>query len=672
MAFSFFKRRKMFLALLFCKMLLFVPLAANAQDAGFDYFDDDYFFFFEDYEGITIVGTVQTTQQMAVIDREDIERAAASDLAMLLQETLNVGIVRYGGYGNRAGVNLRGFDSRRVAVLINGVPADSVMDGRFDIHQISLDSVERVEVIFGGSDARFNVSGALGGVINIITVRRQEPGWRVGATLSNTSALPGLYRDRQHQVQGPRWQDLLDAQNVSLSLAYGGESAGGVGHSFSANFFANRAANHFIFRDFLDIPRRKDNNEVWDAGANASMVWELPGLTRFIASTSFYHADRNFPTSGFSMFYGNQIDFISRQSMMIEAPRAFHDSLAAEASLTWNFARMDFTAHDEVFSRHNQNSLMAINRWSWYYGSRLTLRSGLSYNFITLDSTEIGNRSRHDGSVSLLAEYSPWGWFMVIPSVQTVFASTVATDAAFIPRLGFLFHVTDSLTLTNNYFRTFKFPDFQDLYWVGGGGIGNPDLRSEEGWGGDLGALWRRGFWELESVVFAQWQNDSIHWFHLGGGVWQPENVGQAMFMGLDNRISFTMPLTGGRPFTMVSVSVSYQHLRTHLMSFGYTFASNQRIPYSPMHRAGGLLTLFWRTGSVSISGHFEGERYDNRENTVSLDPYFLLGLTVNQQLTENLTGFVSFRNLLNQSYETMLDQPMPGLTMTLGMRVRF
>ncbi|MCL2410929.1 MAG: TonB-dependent receptor [Treponema sp.] len=632
-----------------------------------DLFDDDFFFF--DTEGIVVVGTMQTTQQIAIIDREHIERRSAPDIAALLQETLHLNIDRYGPHGNQANISLRGNSSKRVAVLVDGIPVNSAMDGRFDIHQIDLNSVERIEVIYGGSDSRFNVSGAIGGVINIITVRRQEPGWRFSLSMSNTSVMPGEY-NLNGQTQDPHWQDLFGTQNFTVSAAYGGEA-----FSFSANAFANRAANNFLFTDFTDNIRRKDNNEVLDAGLNTSMIWNLIDLTKLIASASFYYADKNIPTSGSSSLFGEQVDFVSRQSIMLETPRAFRDDLAAEAVLAWRFSRTDYTSPAGTFSRHDQYTLNAINRWNWYSSKRFTFRSSIDYRFTLINSTEIGSRDRHDGGISLTVEYKPLQQFMVIPSVRMVFATGGAGGITAVPKLGFMWNPADSLTLRNNYFRNFKFPEFEELYWNSGAGsamrgIGNPNLFPEDGWGADLGVEWRiNNHANIESVFFTQWLRNSIHWFSGAAGTLRPENVGEAAFFGLHNKFNFQIPVSLGF-LNRIALSVSYQYLRSYLLSFGYNFASNQRIPYTPEHTIGGSLNFVWETGSLLISGHYESVRFHNRENTIRLPPHFLLNASVSQNIRESFVVFGSLRNILNTSYESFFDFPMPGITLTLGVRL--
>ncbi|MCL2271097.1 MAG: TonB-dependent receptor, partial [Treponema sp.] len=457
--------------------LLIVPLLSLSPQ---EYHEDDEFFF-EDDTGITIVASPQTSQQMAVIAKEEIENSNAADIAALLQDTLNLNVTRYGTYGNQTLLNLRGLDSSRLAFLIDGVPVNSSMDGKFDIEQIDLNAIERIEVIYGGSDTKYNISGAMGGVVNIITVKKQKPGLRIGASVSNTSVQPGFYLDRSDIKQSPHWEDLLDTQNISLSAAYGKNN-----FSITANTFANRAENHFLFKDSYKDTRRKDNNEVWDAGGSASLVWELPDLTKLIASTHFYYGDKNIPRTGFSSIVGEQLDFSSRSNVMLDMPRAFHDDLATEASIGWHFNRRDYTSPTNILSRHDQQNTTVINRWNWYPGNRLILRSGFDYRFIFMDSTDVGNRNRHDGGIYLTAEFKLVRQFMIVPSVKAVFASEGDTPVTAVPKLGIIWNITDSLALKNNYFRSFKFPDFEELYWSGSAmnSIGNPDLRPEDGWGG--------------------------------------------------------------------------------------------------------------------------------------------------------------------------------------------
>jgi len=658
-----FRAGKIFPALLILAALLLLPGELKGQDS--DSWDDEPLF--TEYEGITVTGSLQTTQQMKIIDKEEIERYNASDLANLLQEALNLNLTRYGSYGSMLNINLRGFDSKRVAFLIDGTPLNSAQNGEFDINQIGLNGIERIEVIYGGSDTKYNVSGALGGVINIITVKKQNPGFKLGAGVSNLSVLPTWYFNRGDEKQSPNWEDLADTQNYSLSASYGGS-----GFSVSANTFVNRAENHFYFSDTYGIIRRKDNNEVLDAGVTASLIKKFSNYSKLIFSPNFYYADKNIPNTGFSPDAGKQKDMSARHNLMFEMPRAFHDNLSAEASFVYYLTKRDYISPAEAESRHQQQSVTLINRWNWYAGQPLILRSGFDYRFIYLDSTEMGIRDRQDGGFYITAEWKPANSFLIISSVKAAFTSGGQGGVTPIPKLGFLWDVNDSLTIKNNYFRSFKFPDFEDLYWTGGGAYGNPDLKPEDGWGGDIGAAWRfKELFSLDSAFFVQWTSDSIHWYSGGGGLWRPENVGEAIFFGMDSKLNFEIPVSFGS-IKKIIPSISYQYLLSYLLSYGYTYDSDKRIPYMPAHTIGASLDIPWKTGSLIISAHYESRRYTSRENITVLKPHTMLNATVNQRTGKFISIFAALRNILNESYESFDRYPMPGFTLTTGVRLQY
>jgi vitamin B12 transporter len=361
---------------------------------------------------------------------------------------------------------------------------------------------------------------------------------------------------------------------------------------------------------------------------------------------------------------------------MLDMPRAGRDDLAVEASLSHTWQEREYEPPAGSSSLHDQQVITAINRWTWYPRSWLTLRSGWDYRFNYLDSTDIGLRSRHDGGLYLTAEYKAHEKFLIIPSVKAVFSGPSKKPVVPVPKLGLLWKPLESLTLKNNYFRSFKYPDFEDLYWSGGGMHGNPDLKPEDGWGADLGAEYRYKWLGLESTVYGEWTKDSIHWDNPGG-VWGIENAGEAVLIGWDSKASLEIPVSLGLIKKIVP-SLSYQYMMSRLLSYGYTWASEKRIPYMPMHTIGASLYFFWgakdspKAGSLLISGHYESLRYTKTDNITKLDPHFLLNVNVNQQIGKNLTAFAAARNLLNTSYESFDDYPMPGITVTLGVRFNF
>jgi vitamin B12 transporter len=648
----------------------FVPLAAQSNAAGEDYLSDDYFFddyFFMEGEGLTIVGTPNTTQRMEVIDRETIENSHSSDLPSLLEETIGLGVTRYGPYGNQASVNIRGFDIKRIAILIDGVPVNSTSSGGFDFYSIDPLSIERIEVIYGGSDTKHNVSGALGGIINIITVKKPKPGWSLGGSFSNTSYLPGLYRIPNAGIGDPQWQDLADAQNINLFGAYGAENC-----SLNLSIFGNRAGNHFLYNDYFGITRRKTGNEILDAGITVSFTRNIGDFTKLIAAGSFYIANKNIPASGYATAFVEQRDMASRENIMLDMHRAGYDDLAMELSLSHNWKNLHYGASTP--SIHNENYLTLINRWTWYAGDTFTLRFGGDYRFVYLESTNTGLHHANRGGLYITPEYSPIRNLLLIISIKGM---TDGREIIPVPKLGLSWKVNDILTLKNNYFRSFKFPDFDDLYWEESGFSGNPDLKSEDGWGADLSIelVLPIGL-NFNSTLYGQWTTNSIHWSNESG-TWRPENYGSAILFGWDNKIDYTIPVSTGS-FEKPVLSLSWLFQMSWLLSGKLTFNDDKRIPYMPIHIFGVSLELPWKTtksklpGSLVISGRYEGLRYTNTANSSELDPYFLLNITYNQKVNKNIGFFAKINNVLNTRYFSYDAYPMPGISLVLGMNMIF
>ena len=658
---------KLFTIVLF--LIILIPLAAQNNDGMGDEYDDDDFL--DDWPileggGLTIPGSPNTTQQMETIDRETIEKTHAADLPSLLQETLVTGVTRYGPYGNQAGVNLRGFDIKRVAILIDGIPVNSTTSGGFDFYSIDPLSIERIEVIHGGSDTKYNVSGALGGVINIVTIKKPVPGWGFGGSFSNTSYLPGQYNGQSGGIGEPRWQDLADSQNISLSAAYGTERS-----SVNLSVFGNRAGNHFLYQDYFDYTRRKEGNEILDSGASVSYLRNIGGFSKLIVSGSFYYGDKNIPASGYATNYAKQKDTAVRENFMLDMPRAFHDDFSMELILGHSWKRLSYEPGGNS-SLHDEHNLSLINRWGWYPVTDFTLRFGGDYRLINIDSSNTGLHYAHRGGLYITPEYSPIKDLLLIASIKAV---TDGQNVIPVPKIGAAWTANSSLTLKNNYFRSFKFPDFDDLYWVQEGFMGNPDLKNEDGWGADLSADFTPGdLLYLGSTIYGQWTDNSIHWSNASG-TWRPENYGVGAFAGWDNRLKWTLPFSPG-PLDKPVLGLSWLFQMSWLLSGDLAFKNNIRIPYMPMHVFGASLELPWVSankklpGSLVVSGRFESSRYANTGNTVELDPCFLLNITYNQKLNESLGLFGKVNNALNTQYVSYADYPMPGISVTLGVNM--
>ncbi|MBW1940899.1 MAG: TonB-dependent receptor plug domain-containing protein, partial [Deltaproteobacteria bacterium] len=68
---------------------------------------------------------------------------------------------------------LRGFRSRHVLLLIDGIPFNSTFDGQFDPSIIPVENIAKIKVSYGNHSVLYG-QGGLGGVINLITKKGKE------------------------------------------------------------------------------------------------------------------------------------------------------------------------------------------------------------------------------------------------------------------------------------------------------------------------------------------------------------------------------------------------------------------------------------------------------------------------------------------------------------------
>lgn len=113
----------------------------------------------------------ETGKVLTVIDEEQITRSRGKDLSQLLNE--QVGLVVNGATSNPAkdkSVFLRGASGNYTLVLLDGIPLTdpSGVGGAFDLRMISLDQVERIEILKGSQSTLYGTD-AIAGVINILT-----------------------------------------------------------------------------------------------------------------------------------------------------------------------------------------------------------------------------------------------------------------------------------------------------------------------------------------------------------------------------------------------------------------------------------------------------------------------------------------------------------------------
>ena len=164
-------KRNALIATICCSAL---PLAAQTSEAFTDSIMRNYML-----EEVVVTGTrtpkllKDTPIQTRLITSHDIERTDATNVQDLLQQEIPGAEFSY-SMNQQTHLNFSGFGGQGVLFLVDGERLAGDVSGDIDFSRLSMDNVERVEIVKGAASALYG-SNANGGVINIITKKPSKP-----------------------------------------------------------------------------------------------------------------------------------------------------------------------------------------------------------------------------------------------------------------------------------------------------------------------------------------------------------------------------------------------------------------------------------------------------------------------------------------------------------------
>lgn len=139
--------------------------------------------------------TSLTGKVITVITKEQLERSGGKDLSQVLTEQAGIYIT---GANSNAGKDkslyLRGARIDHTLITIDGVPVydPSGIGGNFDIRNLSVNNIERIEILKGSQSTLYG-SDAIAGVINVITKKTSVKtiAGNIGASYGSNETFEG-------------------------------------------------------------------------------------------------------------------------------------------------------------------------------------------------------------------------------------------------------------------------------------------------------------------------------------------------------------------------------------------------------------------------------------------------------------------------------------------------
>ncbi|MBK7256589.1 MAG: TonB-dependent receptor [Ignavibacteriae bacterium] len=609
-----------------------------------------------------------------VLSRRTIEATGATSLASVLSVASGLFVKDYGGVSGLKTISQRGLGTEHTLLLLNGLPANSTHNGGFDLGLFSIFDIGSVEIVQGGQSA-LQGAHAVAGVVNVLT-RTMD----VGTSLEGGVSV-GSFGYRNYHLAA-------------------GDGASSVRWRVSASRETSTEDFPFDLRNGPVVyPLVRTNADVYADRLSASCTGPLGTDLRFEAMAAVLDAERGVPgvvTGPYSAGQGRQVDrtaLVQASLTVVPGPSVSWETRVQgqygyqryrDPGLTIGFVPVDnYTTTREVHVESHAGVQVGTGT-QLYVGGDVTLVKG--------DGNTYRREARRDAwGGAVAAEHIILGSnkvFHIVAFPALRYDHVSSSLEAWSPQLGLLLHCPVDLSflfrdasfrvraMTSRNFRT---PTFNELYYAGGGGIGNPDLRPERSTGYEAGVGWS-GRWLGEHRVdvtgFVTDMTDRIVWVSAPGGNVTPRNLRRVDSRGVEVTYAFDAGV--------LHVDARYTRQRSLKMSEDYPGDPNTHVPviYAPEETAGLQGAWTYETGVHAISAidlsagfTFVGHRFITEDAQGFLPAYHVMSGGVGVSLAVRDVRMhlqLQVDNALGASYEVMAGYPMPPRSFRLSCDVSY
>ncbi len=584
-------------------LLLSVPVACLAQ-------------------GVVVVGhpTEETATPTGFVEtlRPDADPAAQADLADVVAGAVGANLRRSGGEGRPAWLSLRGGTGEQLAVFVDGIPLHGSRGGAFDLSTLPPVYFDRIEILRGPAAARYG-GRAQGGVLRLHTRRPGE-------------GTEGFARMRLGSASLAQLDGAVLADGVLLA---GGLSA---------------AEGDFRFIDEQGTTRRRLGND--HRRGSGLLRARAGGWSVLVEGTA---GERGEPGS----------------ELVDPLPDARAEDRRLQAGVAWDGPMGPVEVQTTGFARRQSHHFVDPDALLGPTDSTLTddlvggraggrWRVGAHTPWIAVEGRHERAAPQSDRRTTLAGVvgelWRPWPWMEV--SATARISDTGDREALWVPEGGVEVGPWGGLSLRANVGRIFRDPSFDELHFSGPGVEGNPDLRTEEGVGGDVGVLLRlpRRL-TLQLVYFEQRYERIILWVPVDAYHVRPEDRFGATVRGVESGAALRVgPLRGRLIYTWLD------HRFDH--------APRAPLPFRPAHSAAARVTA--RVGRAVAYGdwRWRGAVHTDRHGHRTLPGYTTQTLGLRGPVAPGLEVGLEVRNVGDEQARDAVHQPLPGRTwlLTVGL----
>lgn len=386
----------------------------------------------------------QVAMPSSIIDRKTISLMGSRRLDEVMREQTGVAIVSNLGAGNRSvGVQMQGFSSEYITILIDGQPMAGRSSGNLDLSRISVTHIERIEIIKGASSSLYG-SEALGGVINIIT--RQH----VTQPQVTVSLLAGTNKTTDASVEA----ETRFTHNKGVLFASGSYYTTG---GFNVNPYLEKGSQTAPPYQSLSLMGR-GRYQLWPAGTLHISARYAGRNSTMIRNYGVMPGSDRLNENDLNLMAALENRLNGRTRMIVRYYLTHYNSDQRISLLNGN--------HTQQQDRYNEN----IHRLEWQashnaLNNRLLLTGGLGGDYQRARSTIQGNSGNMYNYFSYLqATWTPLPALGVIAGVR--YDGNSLFGRRLNPGVGLRYTPVPWLTLRSSAGSGFRPPGYRQLYQV--------------------------------------------------------------------------------------------------------------------------------------------------------------------------------------------------------------
>lgn len=614
-------------------------------------------------EPVTITATrgksiaTEVLASVDVITSEMIELQNPDNVADAIDAVQGVNIRDYGGLGGLKTISIRGSTSSQVLVMLDGQRINNAQIGQVDLSTISVEGIEKIEVVRGGNSAIYGAD-AVGGVVNIITKKHS----RVEGFNGNISAMQGSFdfhsykADVAYRSRGNSGsvtvKRITSKGDFKYSNRFGNEMKRENSDLMSYNIFSK------LRHEFGD-PHSQKSMELSYKFINSKKG--TPGgidAPYFKARTEESNQQLNYTYSGKLL---NMMNDFKLQGYL-HSNNFRYDNEEISVLIHSLFKNRAYGGEGQMRTVINENSVVTYGiggRYDWLSANNFPdIKTRTTYNLFLLNELIF-----------------PLDEMTLLNSVY--FVSAIRYDGSndfgnrISPKAGAALKFGEDwqTSLKINIGRSYRAPGFNDLYWPEDAfAVGNIDLLAESGSNWDAGFRLQypilNGLY-LESTYFANNMKDLILWQQTtvvtedGSSklLWTPLNVTKTKSEGVETNFSINLIPR------ILTLSANYTYLNARNLS-EVELLKNKLLVYSPKHTINGSMMLKLRSVTVFYKYNYTDKVFATRSNTISLRRYIVSDATIAYKIAKQNRGMkITFqmRNIFDEEYQVIRHHPTPG-----------